>query len=193
MTGKGNIRSSAQSNRNVARVLRGMFRTSLVLIIIMIESFQLVHDGEKEYKLKAAFIYNFIQYIDWSVTSPKEYVVGILGSSPVENDLKEIAASKTVGDKKIVVRRFLTVNDISDCNILFITRENSGSLDAALLKTAKGTLVIAEKPGCAKKGAAVNFVVADNKLKFEINQKAVAAEGLKASSQLLKLAIIVDD
>jgi hypothetical protein len=165
----------------------------LILAVIGMYSFQLVRDIDKEYKLKAAFIYNFIQYIDWSVTSPKEYVIGVIGASPIEEDLREIALTKTANDKKIIVHKFSSSDDLSSCNIIFIPREASGSLETVLSRASKGTLVVSEKPGCGKQGSAINFVIVDNKLKFETNLKALNSAGLKASSQLLKLAIIIGD
>ena len=59
-------------------------------------------------------------------------------------------------------------------------------------KAGKGTLTISEETGFADMGSAINFVVINDKLKFEANVKSITDEGLKASSQLLKLAIIVD-
>ncbi|MEO5907735.1 MAG: YfiR family protein [Ginsengibacter sp.] len=51
---------------------------------------------------------------------------------------------------------------------------------------------ISEQPGFAEQGTAFNFVVKRNRLKFEANLKSISSAGLKAGSQLLKLAIIVD-
>jgi hypothetical protein len=65
-------------------------------------------------------------------------------------------------------------------------------LEDILEKTSgKGTLIISEKNGYAVQGAGINFVIIKQKLKFEANVKALNAAGLTASSQLLKLAIII--
>jgi hypothetical protein len=61
-----------------------------------------------------------------------------------------------------------------------------------LEKTNKGTLTVSDEPGLAKQGTAFNFVLVHDKLKFEANLKALYLSGLKVSSQLLKLAIIID-
>jgi hypothetical protein len=66
------------------------------------------------------------------------------------------------------------------------------SLNYILSKTRPGVLTVSEQPGFAEAGTALNFVVVNNRLKFEANLKAISAAGLKAGSQLLKLAIIVD-
>ena len=98
----------------------------------------------------------------------------------------------SIKNKKIVIRQYDSPKDIGPCHILFIPQENSYPLSEILAKVPdKGTLIISEKPGCAALGTGINFFLADNKVKFEANPKAISGAGLTASSQLLKLAIIV--
>jgi len=148
---------------------------------------------EEEADLKAAFIYNFTKYIDWdSSGANNNFVIGIIGASPVSGPLREIASGKTVGGKRIIIRNFSSPDEITDCDVLFIPQDLPYPLETILDKTSKGTLTISEEDGYAKKGTALNFVIRNDKLRFEANLRAMLSAGLKASSQLLKLAIIVD-
>jgi hypothetical protein len=149
---------------------------------------------EKEASLKAAFIYNFIRYIEWNANPDEgDFVIAVIGSSPIIESLNEVAKKNTAKNKKIIVRQYSKPEDISSCHILFIPSKVPYSLQSILGKTGKGTLTISEEPDFAKKGTAFNFIIStDNKLKFEANLKAIDAAGLKASSQLLKLATIVE-
>lgn len=148
----------------------------------------------KEYELKAAFIYKFTNYIEWDPQIANDnFIIGILGTSPIESKLTEIANTKKVNNKKIIIRKYNKPAEIGLCHILFISQNTSGPLKDIISKVAgKGTLIISEKAGYAAQGTGINFILANNKLKFEANPKALNAAGLKASSQLLKLAIIVD-
>jgi len=148
-----------------------------------------------EYNLKAAFIYNFTRYIDWGgYAANKEFVIGIIGESAIHEPLEDIANTKTVDGKKIVIRKFNSPDEIGFCHILFISRNSTWSLKEIMEKaTDKGTLLVSEKTGFAEQGTAINFIIMDNKLKFEANTKSINSAGLKASSQLLKLAILVDE
>lgn len=148
----------------------------------------------QEYNLKAAFIYNFTQFIEWSTPATgNEFCIGVIGSSPISAALEDIAKTKTVNGKKIIIRHFYTPEEISFCNILFIPQNNTISLDEIVEKTkSKNILTISEQEGYARRGIAINFIVMNAKLKFEANTKAINSEGLKASSQLLKLAVIVE-
>ncbi len=146
-----------------------------------------------EYNLKAAFIYNFSKYIDWGpYQKGNEFTIGVLGNSPISKPLAEIAITKTVNNKKIVILQFFKPQDVTFCNILFISRHNAYAMDGFLSRLSQGMLTIGEAEGMSEDGAAFNFIIADNKLKFEANLKSISTAGLKASSELLQHAIIVD-
>ncbi|HMG68175.1 MAG TPA: YfiR family protein [Chitinophagaceae bacterium] len=147
--------------------------------------------GESE--LKAAFIYNFTKYVDWDSTDTESYfTIGVIGSTPVTETLNQIASTRTVNNKRIQIRNFNKPEEINYCNILFIPHNIPFSLESILNRVGKGVLTISEESGFAKMGTAFNFVIKNDKLKFEANLKTINSQGLKASSQLLKLATIVD-
>jgi hypothetical protein len=147
----------------------------------------------EEYALKAAFVYNFTRYIEWTPSNNgDEFIIGVLGYSPIIKHLQEISMTKSVNGKKIVIKQFYKPEEIKFCHVLFIPRESSYALPDILENVSKGTLTISEEDGYASQGTALNFVVVNNKLKFESNLKAMDAAGLKASSELLRLAIIVN-
>ena len=148
---------------------------------------------EQDANLKAEFIYNFTRYIDWDIVDEgNDFVIGVIGSSAVTGPLADIAKTSTVKNKKIIIRQFDSPEEISYCNILFISANSSFSLSSILSKVSKGMLPISEEAGFAEQGSAFNFVIVNDKLRFEANMKSIAASGLKISSQLLKLAIRVD-
>lgn len=147
----------------------------------------------QEATLKGAFIYNFTKYIDWNLyDNGNTFIIGIIGSSPVITALNEIAESNTVNGKKIDIRIFDYPDEIRFCHILFIPENIPFPLSSILAKMNKGMLTISEEPGFARKGTAFNFVTENGKLKFESNLKALSKADIKAGSQLLKLAIIVN-
>lgn len=153
----------------------------------------LAQTREQVANLKAAFIYNFTRYIDWDTSGMEsDFVIGVIDSSAIIEPLTEIARTSTVKNKKIVIRYFSNPDEITPCNILFISANSSFPLSFILSKVNKGTLTISEEAGFAELGTAFNFIVVNDKLKFEANIKSINAAGLKVSAQLLKLAKIVD-
>ncbi len=147
----------------------------------------------EEYSLKAAFIYNFTRYIEWDTNLPeKEFIIGVIGDSRISEPLEELAKTKTVNGKKIIIRNYNDIEEMNNCSILFISKNAQNSLGEILDKAkAKNVLTISEEAGSCYKGAGINFVLTNETLKFEINKKTIDVLGLKASSQLLKLALNV--
>jgi YfiR/HmsC-like len=171
-----------------------MLKRFVILIMLLSRVYGICQgQSQSEANLKAVFIYNFTRYIEWeNLDNDRRFIIGILGQSTVDKPLREIARSGFVNNKRIELKYFSSPEDISYCHILFIPRNSSYDLPTILDKVDKGVLTISEAPGSAKMGTAINFVVLNEKLKFEMNKRSIYLAGLKASSQLLKLALIVD-
>jgi hypothetical protein len=91
-----------------------------------------------------------------------------------------------------VIKKFNSSDEITDCHVVFIDKSKSGEFDAINNKVkGKGTLVITDKNGLGEKGSGINFKTIDNKLKFELNQKALEASNLKVSGALSSMAILI--
>lgn len=146
-------------------------------------------------KIKATFIYNFTKYIDWPDKYKEgNFVIGVLGTSSFYNDLTALLSTKTVGSQKFEIKSFSSTESLSGiCHILFIPSENSAQL-AEVVKKMKGksTLIVTEKSGMAKQGSAINFVVDNNKQRFELNKSNIEKYNLKVSSTLTSLGIAVE-
>jgi hypothetical protein len=146
-------------------------------------------------KIKATFIYNFTKYIDW----PENYkhgnfVIGVLGTTSFYNDLSTLLIKKSVGNQKFEIKNFSSNEAASSiCHILFITGENSFMLPEVIKKLkGKSTLIVTEKPGLTKQGSGINFIVDNNKQRFELNKSNVEKYNLKVSSTLTALAIAIE-
>ncbi len=102
---------------------------SFIILLTCISVFGLAQSKDREADLKAVFIYNFTLYIDWeSGNIGDEFVVGVIGSSPVTASLNEIAKSSKVNNKKMVVRVFDSPDEIGQCQVLFIPNKLPYSL-----------------------------------------------------------------
>jgi hypothetical protein len=146
-----------------------------------------------DYRFHSVFIYNFTKYIQWPAAQQSgEFVIGVLGTSAISAELEKMAANKMVGTQKIVVKKYKSAAEATDCHILFLPSTSTYNFDDIHKKfKGKPTLVITEKPGLAQKGSGINFIMQDNKWKFELNEAATQSAGLKVSKELSKLAINV--
>jgi len=163
----------------------------LIGVTLLLFTFQSAW-AQKE-RFHSIFLYNFSKYVKWPEGSGSgNFVIGVFGSSPIEKDLKAMVASKKVNGNPIEIKRFSTTSEIANCHILYVSASQSGRLDEIIDATKdKAVLLVTDKPGLAKKGAAINFVEKEGKIKFELNQTNAEARGLKVAGSLASLAIVV--
>ena len=163
----------------------------LIGLLMIIVSFQSAWAQKEKYH--SIFIYNFSKYVKWpDAQNSGKFVIGVLGTSTIHKDLKAMAAVKQVNGMEIEVKQFNSVSDLSECHILYISAEESGKIDQVISSTGtRPVLIVTDQPGLIQKGAAINFVEVDGKIKFELSQRNAEKRGLKVAGSLTSLAIIV--
>jgi hypothetical protein len=165
----------------------------LMLALLLMQSFEEKKTFQDEYALKAAFLYRFSDYVEWTNNSADYFNIAVLGSSPIVSQLNLIASNKRVKNKSIEIKQYENLNTFPQSNILFVSRDSKIPFETILAKYHdSGTLIVTEQNGYCAKGSDINFVLTGEKLKFEVNQKSINKPGLKISSQLLQHAIIVE-
>jgi hypothetical protein len=145
------------------------------------------------YAVEANIIYRFTKYIDWPADKKSgDFVIGMVGDTPLYDELKDFTAAKTVGGQKIIIRKFPASAASFNCQILFVSEDGNGSLKKiAAVTTGSPILLVTESEGLARKGSCINFVVIDDHLKLEINKNNIEQRDLGIASELLQLGIPV--
>jgi hypothetical protein len=145
------------------------------------------------HEVYSMMVFNFTKYVQWpDYSASGEFVIGVIGNTEVYNTLNTWYGGKPKGSKTYVIKKFSSSEEVSDCHVIFIDKSKSGEFDAVNTKVkGKGTLVITDKNGLGEKGSGINFKTIDNKLKFELNQKAIEASNLKVSGALSSMAILI--
>lgn len=149
-----------------------------------------------EYQVKAAFLFNFSQFVSWparafdSATDP--IVIAVLGRDPFGSDLDAIVSGERVGERPLVVRRYNDVSQVNGCHILFIDRSESAQLPK-ILQTLRGRsiLTVSDIDGSAQSGVMIDLVTESHHIRMHVNLAAARASGLTISAQLLHLARII--
>ena len=146
-------------------------------------------------KFKALFLYNFTKYIEWPAALRQgDFIIGVLGNTPMTKELVTIAGKQKVGAQNISVKTFITVDEIDNCNILFIPAGRSSQISLVVSKLGnKSVLIITDKDGLARQGACINYVMDGDKLKYEVNKSNIEKKGLTVSNSLLALGIVVNN
>jgi hypothetical protein len=155
---------------------------------------------DREYEIKAAYLYNFGKYVEWP-DAPKPgteanspFLIGIVGMNPFGNALADVAKAKQLGKRKIVLYELRTIDDYRPCQMLFFPKNAPESLVSSVIAKSDSApiLLVGERSGFAAAArGSVNFYVEANNIKFEINPDAASKRGLRISSKLLQLGRIV--
>jgi hypothetical protein len=150
-----------------------------------------VGDGN-EYNLKSMFILNFIKYIEWPNQDNDEFRIAIAGRSEIKEALLALIRMKANAAGRKIHVFTIADNEVVPCEILFIPFNESASVSLYQKAYAgKGVLIISEDNKNASKGAAINLINIENKIRFEIYQSQAKAAGIKISSRLTELASTV--
>lgn len=170
-----------------------VFRIFLIITYTLITYHQSYSQVDMDYAIHANIVYRFTKYIDWPHSKKNgDFVIGIVGDSPLFEELKQFIADKKVGSQKIVIKKYSPALTSYNCHILFITEEKSNSLKKIAEKTkGTSTLLVSESDGLARKGSCINFIVIEDHLKLEINKKNIEQRDLSIATELLSLGIIV--
>ena len=166
----------------------------LVLVIATLVSASSMMAQEKPmHEIHAQMIYNFIKYIQWpNEAEGGDFVVGIMGDDDMLNTLKGWYDGKPKGSKKYVIKKLSSAEEAATCSVVYLGKSKSKELEN--IKTAitgKSVLTVSDGFNLGQKGSCINFKIIDGKLKFELNQAAVAGSSLKVSSQLSGMAIVI--
>jgi hypothetical protein len=153
-------------------------------------------DQRTEYKFKAAYLYNFLQFIEWPdqafPVADSPLIVGVIGDDPFEGALQQTMQDENVNGRKVSVQRISKIEDATHCHCIFIPRSKRDQLVQLLsILDSKHVLTVSEIEGFADLGGGINFYVQDNKLRFEVNTDVLQKAKLKVSSKLLRLARVV--
>lgn len=145
-------------------------------------------------KAQAMFIFNFCRLIEWPAsyrTGP--FKIAVLGTTAVADELELYTRGKKVGSQDIQVIRFKSVEEINSCHILFVPFARSKQLaeiSSSLQVAGKSVLIITEKSGALNDGSAINFIIQEDKLKFEMKGENASKNGIKVSSKLQEMAML---
>jgi hypothetical protein len=145
-------------------------------------------DELPEYRLKAAFLYNFALFTEWPADIGSTLNLCVYGQDPFGHEIDALQG-KPVGNRRMVVRRVTTLEGLTVCQAVFIADLSRDGISRVLSSLRGATvLTIANAPGAATRGVVLNMNVVNNKITFEANLTAARAANLKLSSKLLSLA-----
>ena len=181
-----------------------IFKRFAVIFWMLILTSGVCFAAEDENTLKAAYIGNFTQFIEWPEMNTSVFNLVIIKDDPIKNAFEEMGKTLLLKGKKINIIQLRTHHEISlFCNsfekngsiyMIYIPKSAETYIPKIVAATQNLPVVlISETPGAAQQGIHINFfTTTEQYLRFEINERECLNHGLHVSSRLLKLAKIIN-
>lgn len=152
--------------------------------------------NDREYAVKAGFIFNFARYSEGEWFNPKRsdrYIICSFNSQFV------LTASKTLANQK-VKNRPVEVHLVSNlgvpnemCNSFYLTSVNDEFMNKVIDNAKlKNTMLIGESKNFIRSGGHINLFITGGKVRFEVDANSLVSSGIKMSSKVLRLGRVVD-
>lgn len=180
--------------KSLIEVLRPLHIAIFVMLFAtVIPSQAAIADESLEQRVKAAFLYKFGGYVEWPATafaSPDTpFTLCVLGSDPNFNaTLEKMVQKENVQGRPVTVRQLQSPKDEAGCHILYIGVPDP-QYSSEVIETVRGKSVLTVSESASQ--GIIGFLIANNRVRFNINDQEAAENGLVISSKLLDLAVNV--
>ena len=152
----------------------------------------------REYQLKAVFLFNFTQFVDWPANNFENpgspIVIGVIGDNPFGAYLAQTVSGEKINGHPLAVQYYKNEEEIKSCHILFVNVTETKKQEQVLEEVqGKNILTVSDHPDFLKEGGMIRFVTNNNKIKLQINMDACKESKMILSSKLLRLAEIINN
>ena len=146
-----------------------------------------------ERQVKAAYLYKFAGFVEWpegSFARPDSpLVIGVMAADALAEQLEQIVAGHAVNGHPLLVKKLRKGEALVNMHMLFL-----GALDKAALQEVMAVsrdqplLTVSDSQEVYAMGCIINFVVADERLRFEVALRPAAGARLRISARMLAAA-----
>lgn len=164
-----------------------------IMSLFLLSAFSCVQAEEvslNEEAVKAAFTYNFAKFVVWPDDKSRNTVnLCLIGDDLFDDAVIATIDGHPVHSRKLKVIRLLSLSNISQCQVLFITDGNENALSNILNQAHQyHILTVSDLENFALQDGIIGLLLIDGKIRFQINKALAEQAGLQISSQLLNLA-----
>lgn len=149
----------------------------------------------EEYRLKAAFVYRFPQFVEWpapALDGHESVTICILRPNPFGTVLRELIAGETWNGRPLAIKEIDRPSSIAGCHVVFVPGANNPAAKAVVKAVGEHpVLTVGESSQFLDDGGVISLQVVDRRVRFEVSTSAAERLGLRLSSQLLRLAVRV--
>ena len=135
----------------------------------------------------------FAGYVEWPAEAFRRadapVTIAVAGDDELAAELAQAVAGRTVNGRPLLVRRLKGVESLADADLLFVGRAEIARLPQWVkMARSRPILIVTEVPGALNHGSMINFLVIQERVRFEISLDEAEKRGLRLSSRLLAVA-----
>ncbi|MEO6749712.1 MAG: YfiR family protein [Casimicrobiaceae bacterium] len=154
--------------------------------------------SDLERAVKAAYLYKFLNYVEWPPSAFADdsapFVIGVYGADAIAAQLTQLAAEHDVAGRRVEVRRLKRYEPLAGVHVLFVGAQDAAQLPALVRAVRqRALLLVSEEKDGLDAGSAINLVVDDDHVRFDIAPENAERMGVHLSSRLLAVARTVRD
>ncbi len=165
-------------------------KLTLLLLLLMVTGFSAT--AQEKFRVQAMFVYNFARMTAWPQSYQSgDFVIGVYGNTPVYKEMSDLSSMRSVGSQQVTIRQFNNISDIDNCHIIFIApsqSRNVAEITQALKRKNIHALVITEGRNTLADGSVINFIVENDRPRYELSTANAREMGLTLGAEITRLA-----
>lgn len=184
-----------RAGRRQSLITRKCLRLSCALLGLLFGAAAVRAQTVSEHDVEAAYLYNFGKFVHWpaeALAGVDSFDICVLGRDPFGSKLEQLIANDQLSGKPIRKRLIAHTSEATGCAIVYVSDSEAANLHKILVAlNGKGALLVSGLPHFLEDGGTIQFVLEENRVRFEVNLDAAQKNGLTLSSELLKVATSV--
>jgi hypothetical protein len=189
MRGQG----SREAWRQVAQIVLAVLVGCVLLRVAKVQAEDQRTSSSLEYKVKAAYLFNFAKYVAWpssAFSSPDAPItIGVLGDDPFGAILETTVAGRVIEGRNVLIQRSKLPEAVKGCQVIYISTSEKSRLPEILATLDKvPVLTVSEIERFLDQGGMVSFIFDKEAVRFEINSDKANEAGLGISARMLGAA-----
>lgn len=161
-------------------------RVSLLLAAGLLVCVPPARSAELEAKVKAAYVFHVIKFVDWPALPGDTLTLCISGSDAVSALLGDLAG-KPVKERPLRILPGVP-SDPAQCQVLYVGGSERRWVELQPRLRNHGVLTVSDQDGFARNGGIIGFYPEAGRIRLEINPEAARQANLRISAKLLELA-----
>lgn len=165
-------------------------KLTLLLLLLLVTGFSAT--SQEKFRVQAMFVYNFARMTAWPQSYQSgDFVIGVFGNTPVYKEMTDLSSMRSVGSQKVTIKQFNNIADIGECHIIFIApnqSRNVAEITQALKSKKIHALVISEGRNTLADGSVINFIVENDRPRYELSTANAREMGLTLGAEITRLA-----